>query len=761
MTDPTETLRAYAALLHRQPGPDLSEEQMQELADRGILAALEEIALEQEGCPEAGQLLYAAAGTHPNPAIRAQAFHALERLAQAGQNQAVDLVYRLAVESDSLPARQAILSRGWAAGSPALRALFDWHTAVSSGQPFPPERLGEITEAYFHLASPELRRRMLSAAEAARMKNWAAVIEAIQSGSQTGLDRLVDGFPAYNSHERRVALEQLERLAREGAEPAQNALCRLFIDHVDPRAKAIALEQGYAPEDSTQRALFLFLTENWAAYARHDFDHSLLAGAYEAASRPLRRRLMDLSRRTGQTEWLRGLGSAGEVRWPNDLADADWELAIHRLAEAGKQADLWRLAQVAPPFWSAPILDRLAKAGWLPLSDPDRAGFSGLVALARDCLAHPLAIRPVKSLHSPSRDITCLAIHPKGNLLAAGSSDQRISVWNLPQGDLRRAQILSSAPLTRALALDPGGSLLASASGDHRIRIFDLETGKMLKALEGHRAMVRALALHPNGRILFSAGFDGEIGLWRFPTGPRVTTIRPGAGEIFSLALAGSSGGTGNSGQILISGGIDGQARLWTVPEGVQAGQIAAHAGTLTHLAATGGDLVASAGGDGRIALWNIRSGGLARAMKNEAGPVTGLCLLANDLVLASGHQGGEIVLWNLSAGKEIDRLAGHAGPITGMALDPEGNTLYTGDALGSLLAWDLRTFLTTRLAERAAQPDAAGALQKRIEHPHLSAAEKIWLTFSLELARWRQRFDIELADQAPVAVGEFDIEVG
>jgi WD40 repeat protein len=215
------------------------------------------------------------------------------------------------------------------------------------------------------------------------------------------------------------------------------------------------------------------------------------------------------------------------------------------------------------------------------------------------------------------------------------------------------------------------------------------------------------------------------------------------------------------SGQTLVSGGIDGQARVWTIPEGIQARQISAHTGTLTHLAASAAsELFASAGSDGKIALWNCRSGVLVRAITNEAGPVTSLCLHPNDLVLISGHQSGDIRIWNVSSGKAIDQLAGHPEPITGLALNPEGNMLYSGDAGGNLLVWDLRTFLTIRLAERAGQPGSAAELQKRLEHPHLSAAEKTWLAFSLELARWRQRFDIELGDQAPIQVGEFDIEV-
>lgn len=146
--------------------------------------------------------------------------------------------------------------------------------------------------------------------------------------------------------------------------------------------------------------------------------------------------------------------------------------------------------------------------------------------------------------------------------------------------------------------------------------------------------------------------------------------------------------------------------------------------------------------------------------MQNQSGPVTCLCLHPNDLVLISGHQNGQTNLWNLSSGKAFDPLSGHHDTITGLALTQDGTTLYSSDAQGNLLAWDLSTFLTIRLAERASRLGTAAELQERLKHPHLSATEKIWLTFSAELARWRQRYDIELSDFKPIQTGEFDIEL-
>jgi WD40 repeat protein len=748
----TQALQSYADILHGLTSRTIDENEKHELILRGILAALEEIAVEEIDQHDASQLLYEAAGSHPNGTIRRQAFHGLARLAADGKQAAVDLVYLLAVEKGLLAARQMILSRGWEPGNAELLALFDWFTALDAKTAYPVEKLGLITRAFFNTASPDLQKRLLSSANESKQKNWASIVTALQSGSNEALDQLVKGYNRYSSQERQLAIESLEQRACAGSAPAQEALCSMFLDQDDAQAKMIIQTNRYAPEAAERRALFFFLLEEWEAYNRLDFDHSLLTGVYDSASRPLRRRLMEHSRSTGQTEWLRDVSQPGEVRWPNDLSDADWELAIKRLSESDKRADLWRLAQSAPPLWSATILDRLAKLGWLPAEAADHEGFNRLVLLAQDCLSRPLQLRPQKTLHPASIDITCLAIHPEGKLLAAGSSDQRITLWDLPVGDVHSTLTVPAA-VTRALAFDPAGEMIACASSDHRIRVINLQTGQMVKTLEGHRAMIRALAIHPGGRLMFSAGFDGEIRFWRFPAGPELKTLQPGSGEIFSLAITGA-------GQALVSGGIDRLARVWTIPEGAQARQIDCHSDTITHLVGSKTtDLAVSAGRDGKLYLWNSSSGGLIRSMTNPYGSITSLCLHPGDQVLASGHQDGSIITWSLSSGTAIQQFS-HQDPINGLVFHPNGYTLYSSDSKGGLHVWSLRTLLSLRLAGHNAQPGAATELQERLKDHQLSGNEKTWLSFSLELARWRQRFDIELGDLAPIQIGEFDIEL-
>ncbi|KAF5831344.1 WD40-repeat-containing domain protein [Dunaliella salina] len=65
-----------------------------------------------------------------------------------------------------------------------------------------------------------------------------------------------------------------------------------------------------------------------------------------------------------------------------------------------------------------------------------------------------------------------------------------------------------------AVALNPAGSVVACGSSDHMIRLWDTRSCEKIGKLRGHTENVRSLLLHLDGSILLSGAADGTIKLW-------------------------------------------------------------------------------------------------------------------------------------------------------------------------------------------------------------------------------------------------------
>jgi WD40 repeat protein len=67
----------------------------------------------------------------------------------------------------------------------------------------------------------------------------------------------------------------------------------------------------------------------------------------------------------------------------------------------------------------------------------------------------------------------------------------------------------------QCLAFSSDGRILASGSLDESVKLWDALTGKERTTLRGHRSGISAIAFSPDARTLASAGIDDAVRLWQ------------------------------------------------------------------------------------------------------------------------------------------------------------------------------------------------------------------------------------------------------
>lgn len=116
---------------------------------------------------------------------------------------------------------------------------------------------------------------------------------------------------------------------------------------------------------------------------------------------------------------------------------------------------------------------------------------------------------------SPGR-VRSLAFAAEG-ILASGSTDGRIRIWNLDTG-YRIHTLAAHDGLVLALAFSADGKRLASSSSDTTVRLWDMESYELLATLLSHADSVHAVAFSQDCTHLASGGKDRQLRLWALPT---------------------------------------------------------------------------------------------------------------------------------------------------------------------------------------------------------------------------------------------------
>jgi WD40 repeat protein len=165
--------------------------------------------------------------------------------------------------------------------------------------------------------------------------------------------------------------------------------------------------------------------------------------------------------------------------------------------------------------------------------------------------------------------VSCLAFTPdkqtliSGGLdrsltsLISGSLDGTLKFWNLQTRDKPRTFKASLG--VKAIAISRDGQFIASAGWDGKIRLWHIETGEVLHTLEGHSYSVNCFTFSPDGRTLASAGtYDKTILLWNVHTGQLLHSLTGHENAVTCLAFSWD-------GQTLVSGSQDKTVKVWGV----------------------------------------------------------------------------------------------------------------------------------------------------------------------------------------------------
>ncbi|HEY7426821.1 MAG TPA: PQQ-binding-like beta-propeller repeat protein [Gemmataceae bacterium] len=280
------------------------------------------------------------------------------------------------------------------------------------------------------------------------------------------------------------------------------------------------------------------------------------------------------------------------------------------------------------------------------------------------------ASRQLRELKGHTGGVTAVAFSPDGRTLVSASHDASLRFWEPVSGKLvRKIQVPDdTVPMeftpnnaekgidyggVLTLAYSPDGRLLASGSYDGTVRLWDVGNGKELHALHGHGREVASVVFSPDGKVMASGGRDNTIRLWDPASGKQLQPRQGHDGPAHNVAVS-------PDGRLAAVVCDDHTIRLWSLATGRQLRVLRGHRDFVYDVAfSPDGRTVASGSADRTVRFWDAATGRELRRLPEHRGAVYSLAFTPVRNMLVSGEANGTLHFWDAATGKELRQLPG------------------------------------------------------------------------------------------------------
>eukprot|EP00190_Bangiopsis_sp_CCMP1999_P003760 CAMPEP_0198731134 /NCGR_PEP_ID=MMETSP1475-20131203/28264_1 /TAXON_ID= ORGANISM="Unidentified sp., Strain CCMP1999" /NCGR_SAMPLE_ID=MMETSP1475 /ASSEMBLY_ACC=CAM_ASM_001111 /LENGTH=585 /DNA_ID=CAMNT_0044494053 /DNA_START=340 /DNA_END=2094 /DNA_ORIENTATION=+ len=239
------------------------------------------------------------------------------------------------------------------------------------------------------------------------------------------------------------------------------------------------------------------------------------------------------------------------------------------------------------------------------------------------------------------------------------------------------------------------GRLIASGSSDNSVGVWDAQTGKVCTFLRGHSSRVWDVASTKAGDCIVSGSGDGTVRIWRGENGrfeahqAEQNMLKGHEGDIYTVRYHPLE-------DHVVTGGYDRTVRLYDLRTGQVVKTFIGHKSSVSRaIFNPRGNLIISGSKDSTIKCWDVLSGLCVKTFSSHLGEVTSVEMNASGTMLLSGSKDNSNRLWDLALGKPVRRYKGHQNTSKNFirtSFGPRECLIVGGSEDGFVYLWDRDT---------------------------------------------------------------------
>ncbi|KAF5716702.1 G-protein beta WD-40 repeat-containing protein [Fusarium mundagurra] len=290
-----------------------------------------------------------------------------------------------------------------------------------------------------------------------------------------------------------------------------------------------------------------------------------------------------------------------------------------------------------------------------------------------------------QTLEGHTASVNSVVFSKDGTLIASGSDDNTIKIWNVATG--KEEQTLEGHTASvNSVVFSKDGTLIASGSDDNTIKIWNVTTGEEEQTLEGHTASVNSVVFSKDGMFIASGSSDRTIKIWNVATGKEEQTLEGHTAAVNSVVFS-------KDGTLIASGSDDNTIKIWNVTTGEEEQTLEGHTAAVNSVVfSKDGTLIASGSDDNTIKIWNVATGEEEQTLKGHTDLVRSVVFSKDGMLIASGSYDRTIKIWNVATGKEEQTLEGHTASVNSVVFSKDGTLIASGSDDNTIKIWNVAT---------------------------------------------------------------------